>query len=76
MAAIVGYATEIQADLIVMGTHGRTGKPLGMIGSVAEQVVRTAECPVLTLRQAASEGRVSNASTIEATPPATGTRSR
>ena len=35
---------------IVMGTHGRTGKPLGVIGSVAEQVVQTAECPVLTVR--------------------------
>ena len=65
-AAIVGYAAKIGADLIVMGTHGRTGKPLGVIGSVAEQVVRSAECPVLTVRQVASEGRVSNASPLEA----------
>ena len=69
-AAIVGYAKEIRAGLIVMGTHGRTGKPLGVIGSVAEQVVRSAECPVLTVRQVASEGRVSNASTTEARPGA------
>jgi nucleotide-binding universal stress UspA family protein len=74
--AIVGYAREIRADLIVMGTHGRTGKPLGVIGSVAEQVVRTAECPVLTVRQVSSEGSVSNPSTIETRRPATGTRSR
>jgi nucleotide-binding universal stress UspA family protein len=75
-AAIASYAAEIRADLIVMGTHGRTGKPLGVIGSVAEQVVRTAECPVLTVRQVASEGRVSNTSAIEARSPATRTRSR
>ena len=74
-AGIVGYATEMQADLIVMGTHGRTGKPLGVIGSVAEQVVRTAECPVLTVRQVASERRVSNAAAMKARPPATETRS-
>ena len=74
-AGIVGYATEMQADLIVMGTHGRTGKPSGVIGSVAEQVVRTAECPVLTVRRTASERRVSNASAMQARPAATETRS-
>ena len=72
-AAIVGYATEIQADLIVMGTHGRTAR-LGVIGSVAEQVVRTAECPVLTMRPVAPRTRVADASTMEARPPATATR--
>ena len=54
--AIVEYATEIRADLIVMGTHGRTGKALGLIGSVAEHVVRTAECPG-THRASSSFGR-------------------
>jgi len=49
-ALIVGYASAIHADLIVMGTHGRSEKPLGVIGSVADQVVRTAPCPVLTMR--------------------------
>ena len=63
-AAIVGYATEIQADLIVMGTHGRTGKPLGVIGSVAEQVVRTAECPVTHSAAAASEEQIISASSV------------
>lgn len=64
--AIVGYATEIRADLIVMGTHGRTGKPLGVIGSVAEHVVRTAECPVLTVRQVPSQRAVVNARSVDA----------
>ncbi len=50
-------ATEIvleaeRADLIVMGTHGRTGITHLVMGSVAEHVVRTARCPVLTVRDA------------------------
>ena len=39
------------ADLTVMGTHGRTRLGHLLIGSVAEHVVRTAECPVLTTRE-------------------------
>ena len=50
--AIVAVARERGADLIVMGTHGRRGLAHLLLGSVAEQVVRTAECPVLTVRQA------------------------
>jgi nucleotide-binding universal stress UspA family protein len=50
-ASIVGYAEAIGASLIVMGTHGRTGLAHLLMGSVAEQVVRTAQCPVLTVRQ-------------------------
>jgi nucleotide-binding universal stress UspA family protein len=38
-----------QVDLVVMGTHGRTGLPHLLLGSVAERVVRTASCPVLTV---------------------------
>lgn len=38
-----------QVDLIVMGTHGRTGLPHLLLGSVAERVVRTASCPVMTV---------------------------
>jgi nucleotide-binding universal stress UspA family protein len=47
---IVRYAGEQRIDLIVLGTHGRG--PLGhmLLGSVAERVVRTAPCPVLTVR--------------------------
>jgi nucleotide-binding universal stress UspA family protein len=43
-------AKEIGADLIVMGTHGRRGVSRALLGSVAEMVVRTAPCPVLTIR--------------------------
>jgi nucleotide-binding universal stress UspA family protein len=42
-------AREIHADLIVMGTHGRHGLARALLGSVAEKVVRTAPCPVLTV---------------------------
>lgn len=47
---IVGYADEHGIDLIVMGTHGRRGVAHLLLGSVAEHVVRTAHCPVLTVR--------------------------
>jgi nucleotide-binding universal stress UspA family protein len=49
--AIVEYARERDIDLIVMGTHGRTGMAHLLIGSVAERVVRTAHCPVLTVHK-------------------------
>ena len=47
---IISAAKDWQADLIVMGTHGRTGLEHVLIGSVAEKVVRKAPCPVLTVR--------------------------
>jgi nucleotide-binding universal stress UspA family protein len=47
---ILRVAEEIHADLIVMGTHGRTGLGRLLMGSVAEQVVRRAPCPVLTMK--------------------------
>jgi nucleotide-binding universal stress UspA family protein len=40
---------QVGADLIVMGTHGRHGFARALLGSVAEKVVRTAPCPVVTL---------------------------
>lgn len=43
-------ALDVDADLIVMGTHGRRGVSRALLGSVAETVVRTAPCPVLTIR--------------------------
>ena len=52
---IVERAKEDAADLIVMGTHGRSGLGHLLIGSVAERVVRTAACPVLTTRPPAVE---------------------
>jgi len=49
-AEILRSAEETNADLIVMGTHGRTGLRRLLMGSVAEQVVRRAGCPVLTVK--------------------------
>jgi nucleotide-binding universal stress UspA family protein len=49
--AILHYAAEKQVDLIVTGTHGRTGLARLIKGSVSEQVARSAQCPVLTVRQ-------------------------
>jgi universal stress protein A len=51
--AIVDFASATGTSLIVMGTHGRTGLAHLLMGSVAERVVRTAPCPVLTVRQVA-----------------------
>jgi len=47
---IIRYARNQNIDLIVLATHGRTGLPHVIMGSVAETVVRTAPCPVLTVR--------------------------
>jgi nucleotide-binding universal stress UspA family protein len=47
---IVATAKKLNADLIVMSTHGRTGLSHVLMGSVAERVVRSAACPVLTVR--------------------------
>jgi universal stress protein A len=47
--AIVSYANKIGADMIVMATHGRCGVARLVLGSTAEEVVRTAGCPVLTV---------------------------
>ncbi len=49
-AEIINAAKERQIDLIVLGTHGRTGLSHAIMGSVAEKVVRKAPCPVLTIR--------------------------
>src|SRR5262249_5967272 len=55
-ARIVGAAQETRCDLIVMGTHGRTGLGRALMGSVAEQVLRTAPCPVVTVKAPAKAG--------------------
>lgn len=47
---IVRYAKQNEIDLIVMGTHGRSGLTHALVGSTAERVVRKAPCPVLTIR--------------------------
>ena len=51
---IVTLARDEGFDLIVMGTLGRTGRPLALVGSVADGVVRTSPRPVLTVREAAT----------------------
>jgi nucleotide-binding universal stress UspA family protein len=61
--AIVSYADDRDIDVIVAGTHGRRGLQRLLIGSVAEEVLRTASCPVLTVRgeeERAADGSVRN----------------
>ena len=60
--AIVRYAKAHAVDLIVMGTHGRGAMAQLFVGSVAERVVRTAPCPVLTVRHPEHEFVVPDAS--------------
>jgi universal stress protein A len=54
---IVRFARDEKMDLIVMGTHGWTGIKHLIMGSTAENVVRTASCPVLTVRSSQKPGR-------------------
>lgn len=49
--SIVQIAEDEDADLIVVGTHGRTGLSRMIMGSVAEEVVRKAHCPVIAVKQ-------------------------
>jgi len=58
---IVNYAKEHPIDLVVMGTHGRKALAHLLMGSVAERVVRTAPCPVLTVRHPEHEFLVPDA---------------
>jgi nucleotide-binding universal stress UspA family protein len=53
-SAIVHLAEKEAVDMIVMPTHGRTGLLRLLMGSVAEEVVRKAKCPVLTVKAAAT----------------------
>lgn len=48
---ILDHCEDVDADLVVMGTHGRTGVDRYLLGSVTEKVVRTADAPVLTVRE-------------------------
>jgi universal stress protein A len=65
---IVHAALEDGCDLIVMGTHGRTGLSHMLMGSVAERVIRTAVCPVLTVRHRPAETLEAKAVAVEAVP--------
>lgn len=53
---ILAFADRENVDLIVLGSHGRTGITRLLLGSIAEAVVRRANCPVLTVKQPAGEG--------------------
>ena len=68
--SIVEYAAANGIDLIVMGTHGRGGMAHLLMGSVAERVVRTAPCPVLTVRHAPAAVKTASAeaASLEVTP--------
>jgi universal stress protein A len=48
--AILAYAADVKAHLIIVGTHGRGGLAEFFLGSVAQKIVRSAPCPVLTVR--------------------------
>jgi nucleotide-binding universal stress UspA family protein len=60
---IIRVAKEVKCDMIVLGTHGRSGLGRLLMGSVAEQVVRKAACPVLTVK-----GPVTEAAEVPETP--------
>jgi nucleotide-binding universal stress UspA family protein len=64
---IVEYAADHDVDVIVMGTHGRSGLAHLLMGSVAERVVRTAPCPVLTVRESESLRRAAAGGAVPAT---------
>ena len=49
---IIQTAEKGGFDAIVLGTHGRTGRPRSLAGSVAESTVRLSACPVITVREA------------------------
>ncbi|WP_132058694.1 universal stress protein [Halorussus amylolyticus] len=53
--AILDYTADNDIDLVVMGTHGRTGLDRHLLGSVTEKAVRTADAPVLTVRKPDSD---------------------
>jgi nucleotide-binding universal stress UspA family protein len=59
---ILRLAEELRCDLIVMGTHGRTGVGRLVMGSVAEQVVRRALCPVVTVKCPGPESQLDEGS--------------
>src|SRR5690606_23485482 len=56
--AVIQLANDLEADMVVVGTHGRQGFRRFLLGSVAEGVVRTAHCPVLVVRPEDQNARV------------------
>jgi len=66
---ILWVADETRADLIVMGSHGRTGLQRLVLGSVAEQVIRKAHCPVVTVKLPRTTGHVGRSARKTSTLP-------
>lgn len=66
---IIGYARDEAIDLIIVGTHGRTGLSHFFMGSVAQHVVRAAPCPVLTVRSSEREFARPDALQVVERPP-------
>ena len=67
---VCGLGHERQGDLVVMGSHGRTGLKHLFLGSVAEHVLRHARCPVLVVRvRAADEPRLTEPIVMPPPPP-------
>ena len=58
-------ASDLQCTLIVMGTHGRSGLSRVMLGSVAERLIRKAECPVLTVKSQVAKESVTEPASSE-----------
>jgi nucleotide-binding universal stress UspA family protein len=67
---ILEVAREVACDLIVLGTHGRTGLRRLLMGSVAEQVVRKAPCPVMTVKTPADPVSAEESARSEEPAPA------
>ena len=63
---ITNAAAASGADLIVMSTHGRSGLPHRLLGSVAERVVRSANCPVLVVRETLRDRKATTEGTTAA----------
>jgi nucleotide-binding universal stress UspA family protein len=64
--AILEYADRVGVDMIVMGTHGRSGLDRFLVGSVAERVIRMSDVPVMTVRLTDGDRAVSDAETAQA----------
>lgn len=69
-AAITDFARACEADILVMGTHGRGGAARLFLGSVAEKVLRSAPCPVLVVRRPEHEFIAPDALVATAKSPA------
>jgi nucleotide-binding universal stress UspA family protein len=67
-ASIAQFARETGADLLVLGSHGRTGLQRRALGSVAEAVLRLAPCPVLVVRSPKDERREAGSTLMVALP--------